>query len=85
VPNERVIADAAGAQDSYAAEAIAGSQTIPVARTHRRRGDSAALATRSAEGGDVMERVEALDMRWREAWAMVADDIRALKRLIAVS
>jgi hypothetical protein len=32
-----------------------------------------------------MERVEALDMRWREAWAMVADDIRALKRLIAVS
>lgn len=28
---------------------------------------------------------EALDMRWREAWAMVAADIRDLQRLIASS
>jgi hypothetical protein len=27
---------------------------------------------------------EALDMRWRDAWGTVADDITALKRLIAV-
>jgi hypothetical protein len=28
---------------------------------------------------------EALDMRWREAWAMVAADIRELQRLVAQS
>jgi hypothetical protein len=28
---------------------------------------------------------EALDMRWREAWAIVAGDIRTLERLIAQS
>jgi hypothetical protein len=28
---------------------------------------------------------EALDMRWREAWGLVAEDVVALKRLVALS